>query len=871
MDGQSMNRISKHRARKAHRAGITHVLRVESLEARNLMIAEGDLWTVSNQSFDTSGLGGTISGTMQWGNGRSSEATLGASPGSGPLRVRIDYSLDSNGFFSDPARRDLLQRAADSIISRFSDNLLDISPSGTNQWSARFNHPATGSQTTQANLLIATNELLVFAGGRSIGGGTKGLGNRGGQSSSGSQAFVDQVRARGQTGFFTTPSSDLGPWGGSITFDTATNWHFGLTTAGLDADETDFISVAAHEFFHVLGFGTSDSFDSKISSGGFNGPNSIAIAGQSPVPMSDPDHFSDSLISNGQKLIMTNLLSVGERRIPTRLDLAALQDIGWSLITPTIQVSGSHTYGDNGLYAGTVTLRGSSFGERTYALPIANITNAVPVWTSADNLVATAGVTAAFPQLGRFTDAGFGESLATPPSAETFTYSINWGDGTAPENGAASVELVGSAGQLTVGSFGGSHSYSTAGTYTITLSVRDDDGGEASQTRTIQVGAPPALALSIDKGAILETAGPNTATLTVRRQGFDLSQALVVNLSNSDPSEISLPASVVIPAGVDSLPVLVGAVDDTLLDGTIVVSLQASAGSIASDRIEVQVLDVETLGLSINRSTFGENEGGGAAVLTVSRSNTNTESELIVTLTTNDASEATVPSNVVIPAGSQSTTVGVTAVDDDLFDGTQFLKLTASEARYSSAIVDVSVTDYQPLVIVPERTSLAEEGQNTTNATIAIRSPAPSGGVAITLATSLPSQLSVPPIVTIPAGATSVEFVIRLANDFAPQGTRNARVTASGPGLVAGLVDLVLSDTDLALWTNPVNRLNVDGLQDVDPLDVLALINAINEFGPRQLDPNNAIDRGLPFVDTNRDGFMDPLDVLEVINALNAI
>ncbi|MEO1009308.1 MAG: hypothetical protein AAFX79_12155 [Planctomycetota bacterium] len=47
----------------------------------------------------------------------------------------------------------------------------------------------------------------------------------------------------------------------------------------------------------------------------------------------DLSHWRDDLVDNGQRVLMAPTISNGERRLPTPLDLAALNDIGWE-ITP---------------------------------------------------------------------------------------------------------------------------------------------------------------------------------------------------------------------------------------------------------------------------------------------------------------------------------------------------------------------------------------------------------------------------------------------------------------------------------------------------------------------------------------------------------
>src|SRR5439155_7573701 len=57
------------------------------------------------------------------------------------------------------------------------------------------------------------------------------------------------------------------------------------------------------------------------------------------------------------------------------------------------------------------------------------------------------------------------------------------------------------------------------------------------------------LSLSVSPSALWEFSGPGAATGTVTRSGFDLGAALTVSLSSNDTTEITVPSSVVIPAG----------------------------------------------------------------------------------------------------------------------------------------------------------------------------------------------------------------------------------------------------------------------------------------------------------------------------------
>jgi PKD repeat protein len=737
----------------------------ETCEPRWALAAEGQSH-VLDQTVDASEVFGEIAGTIQWGDGTSSAASIVSKPAAGPLKVRLDYSLDTTNFFQASERRVLLQTALDSVVSRFSDSLSAIQPVGSDQWVAKFSHPSTGADATRTNMTIAANEMVVFVGARPLSSSEGGIGNRGGYTVSSTRAaFVTAVQTRGQAGALATPATDVGPWGGSIAFDSTKTWYFGSNPAGIKANEYDFAMIAAHEFLHVLGFGTTPSFNNKLVNNRFTGTRATQEYG-STVPMGDADHFANDLNYKGRRPLMVPTFLPGERLLTSRLDLAAMQDIGWQLIAPTVRVTGTHVYGDNGNFPAVVTLNGSRLGSKAYPVTVP-ITNALPTFLGRGNATATAGQPLALQRIGQFTDAGFGVPLISPPKTETFTYRIQWGDGSPADTGNATVEALGSPTQLTKGYFHGSHTYASAGTYTVTLTVTDDDGGAAQQQFQIVVAPKPRLSVSIDRTSISEAAGAGAAVLTVSRPANFSSGPLVVQLSSSDTSEATLPASVTLAAGVTSI------------------------------------------------------------------------------------------------------TVGVNAVDDALFDGVQNVQLTASATGFDSAQLAISVTDHQPISLAAENLTLHEDipTQRSTRVTVALRSPAPSGGALVQLSVSPNNILLVPTSVTIPAGAKQAEVTVQVIDDFRPQPLRSATLNASGNSLVSSAIVFTILDSDPMRWTNPRDRFDVDDNGSVDPLDALLVINEINRAGTRILDP--ILDATPPYYDTNPDGSLDPLDVLMIINEIN--
>ena len=139
------------------------------------------------------------------------------------LTIKFDYTYDTNGFFND-TRKSVLQKAGDFFGNRLTETLAAINSGADNQFAARFTRPDTGSSGSISNYSVAADTLVVFVGGRSLGGGTLGFAGLGGYNVSGNNGFLNTVRTRGEPGVDT--GTDFAPWGGSITFNSASNWYF---------------------------------------------------------------------------------------------------------------------------------------------------------------------------------------------------------------------------------------------------------------------------------------------------------------------------------------------------------------------------------------------------------------------------------------------------------------------------------------------------------------------------------------------------------------------------------------------------------------------------------------------------------------------
>jgi len=146
----------------------------------------------------------------------------------------------------------------------------------------------------------------------------------------------------------------------------------------------------------------------------------------------------------------------------------------------------SHTYTTPGTYTAVV----SPYIACLYSNPRCMI--AVMMLAKATVTVTGSGSTATAPVISSFSGpttlslgaTGTWTIQASDPANGTLSYSIDWGD----TNAYAPMAM--SAGATFAQTTTFTHSYSSAGTYTVTLTVRNSSGQSAQTTSTVQVGSP---------------------------------------------------------------------------------------------------------------------------------------------------------------------------------------------------------------------------------------------------------------------------------------------------------------------------------------------------------------------------------------------
>ncbi len=181
-------------------------------------------------------------------------------------------------------------------------------------------------------------------------------------------------------------------------------------------------------------------------------------------------------------------------------------------------VAPSHVYADDGVYTVTLTVEDDFAGidVTTIVVTVGNV--APTVLAIPDQRISEAG-TVTLPPVA-FTDPGFDCPDCGPASTETFTATIDWGEGTV-EAGAVN-RASGGPDVPTTGTVGGSHVYGDDGIYTVTVCVTDDDGGTNCGTFSVTVdNLDPTV--GIDDGPAIQFPSGELAFVARRgvAHGFD--------------------------------------------------------------------------------------------------------------------------------------------------------------------------------------------------------------------------------------------------------------------------------------------------------------------------------------------------------------
>lgn len=350
--------------------------------------------------------------------------------------------------------------------------------------------------------------------------------------------------------------------------------------------------------------------------------------------------------------------------------------------------------------------------------------------------------------------------------------------------------------------------------------ITDGTTGAFARAAAAAGAFDPTLTVTVNNATINEDDGTAAATVTITRSTGTVGD-LIVTLTSSDGSRLEVPGDgmFTIPDGQSSVTVDLNAIDNSLFDGTVIVTLTAAATDFDSGTVDVTVNDDElpTLTVDISEDTVAEDTGSGSSLgsantvsATVSR-NGDTSEALTVTLTSSDTALITVPTEVVIAAGQASATFDITTVpnSDDTAEDNLTAMVVASATDFNSGQDSIIVTDNDvPFLTVQFDAGSVEEGGDST--VTVTRNTDTTNELVVDLASTDTSRLTVPATVTIPAGQSSVTFTATTVDNDNVDGDEAVSVTANSTGFLEGSESITVTEDDGLALTVTINTDTAD-------------------------------------------------------------
>lgn len=371
--------------------------------------------------------------------------------------------------------------------------------------------------------------------------------------------------------------------------------------------------------------------------------------------------------------------------------------IDWGDGSPVVQIpanaidgsgtfDASHTYADDGRYVVTLRLNDDDFGQALRRFEV-QVNNVAPGLAGIDPPPSVnEGQAFTLTELGvKISDPGFDNPLnpfVPGGSQETFAaMTVDWGDGTPAEMVSVVNRISGGPGVPTTAELDHApHTYADNGTYTVKLTIADDDGGLVERTFQIEVkNVAPTLVLT---DRIIEIKESETVDLfdlgTFSDPGFDNAlnplvaggsqETFTYTITWDDPTlpglvENGIPSSRVNGGvGVDTTGTLADShlYRDNNADNlhTITVTLTDDDGGSTTEQIVVRVLNVDP---SLQPITATDLNTKGETFLTLEFDDPGTE-ELTVWVDWGDKlslppQDRFVPEIVVLGPGTQHVTL----------------------------------------------------------------------------------------------------------------------------------------------------------------------------------------------------------------------
>jgi len=225
------------------------------------------------------------------------------------------------------------------------------------------------------------------------------------------------------------------------------------------------------------------------------------------------------------------------------------------------------------------------------------------------------------------------------------------------------------------------------------------------------------------------------------------SGGVVVSLLSSATTVASVPGTVTLPEGSTTAYFIV---TSSPVSSSTPVIISASYNGISRDAI-LTVNPLMVSSLQLNPSSV---LGGTTSQATVVLNGPAPSGGAVVSLLSSAPTVASVPGTVTVPSGSAN--VSFTVTTSSVLSSTAVTITASYNGSIQMATLSVNPFAVSSLQLNPSSVL----GGTTSQGTVALNGPAPSGGAVVSLLSSAPTVASVPGTVTVPSGSANVSFTV---------------------------------------------------------------------------------------------------------------
>jgi len=409
----------------------------------------------------------------------------------------------------------------------------------------------------------------------------------------------------------------------------------------------------------------------------------------------------------------------------------------------------------------------------------------------------------------------------------------------------------------------------------ITASTEDDtvNWGEAAiYTVSVVDKETPEITLSLSEIEKIDESNSYTRKVCIPAPfaGGNLS----VNLLSDNTKELQVSSPVIILKGEISASFYLTGINDNQIDGNQDVKITASTEDDTVNWGEpaiytVTVVDKETPEITLFLNEIKNIDESNAYTGEVYIPAPFAGGDLSVNIISDNTEELQVSSPVIILKGETSASFHLTGINDNEIDGNQNVKITASTddrtVNWEPSAYTVTVLDKE------EATLMVNIGEESVQegipflGTVSIPAPFAFGDLSINLLSGQPQEISMPSVLAIRRGETSVTFNLEGINDYNLEGDQN--------------ISIIVSTHDNSVpWTFKNDSIllidNNDFIELYDLILVLKILTQINVYMELDNDSNGIIEmRDVIFILTNmiNENNTDKYNVQDITLLLNLL